>query len=473
MRVDLKAFKTCVVYIGLLILCTSCVIEEEQKVNDKTGLEWTLKKYRNGDVSINVGRETIKAHDVGYFAKEENLFEIVKDSTYIYSATETSLTKITAIPSREDADPILVALLKPNGSFLSSSRKKGSIYCSDKGDFWIRNRYYLNFSDETFDLYHSSGKYITTASSCMAIRHDNMYSKHIDWFMVKQRFGEGDKSIEKTGVYDVNGNLLAPIVYYRVFSAYFDYADEVNNQYTFIAVKGKPTKHRKFAPVNSFDIYSTNGELLLSLDLDKKIYVIDGKQKTISDNSWNIEYDDSESEECSEASENLDNGTFKGYHAAPMNTDKYYDSYFLTRINNAFVIVHRCGHYCIKSLRIPISSTGNAAQANSNLVSPVSLGGYHDSTPLSVNQTLNNGGNLPNKPQKQTVARTVREDCKRCGGKKRIVHNTHTPMFGMNDEKVRCPECGEYHLRSMGHTHIDCPECNGRGYKERTTYTYE
>lgn len=46
-------------------------------------------------------------------------------------------------------------------------------------------------------------------------------------------------------------------------------------------------------------------------------------------------------------------------------------------------------------------------------------------------------------------------------------------MFGHDDHEVRCNECGEYHLSSIGHSHIDCPDCGGRGYKERINYTYE
>ena len=82
------------------------------------------------------------------------------------------------------------------------------------------------------------------------------------------------------------------------------------------------------------------------------------------------------------------------------------------------------------------------------------------------------GGNS-SQPEKQVREIKTRETCSRCGGKGRIVYNTYPPMFGAQDHPVRCSECGETHLRSVGHSHITCPDCNGRGYKEHTSYKYE
>lgn len=82
------------------------------------------------------------------------------------------------------------------------------------------------------------------------------------------------------------------------------------------------------------------------------------------------------------------------------------------------------------------------------------------------------GGNST-QPEKQVREIKTREPCPRCGGKKRIVYNTYPSMFGLQDHQVRCSECGETHPRSVGHSHIDCPDCKGSGYKERTSYTYE
>lgn len=85
----------------------------------------------------------------------------------------------------------------------------------------------------------------------------------------------------------------------------------------------------------------------------------------------------------------------------------------------------------------------------------------------------NTTGNSNSHHEKQVREKVVRETCRRCNGKKRIVINTYPSMFGLDDYKVRCNECGEYHLRSVGHSHIDCPDCGGKGYKEKKTYSYE
>lgn len=58
----------------------------------------------------------------------------------------------------------------------------------------------------------------------------------------------------------------------------------------------------------------------------------------------------------------------------------------------------------------------------------------------------------------------VKHTCPLCHGAKRIVRDTYTPLYGTDDYRVRCNECGEYFMRSTGHTHITCPQCHGRGY---------
>lgn len=58
----------------------------------------------------------------------------------------------------------------------------------------------------------------------------------------------------------------------------------------------------------------------------------------------------------------------------------------------------------------------------------------------------------------------TKHTCSLCHGQKRIVKDTYPALYGTTDYKVRCNECGGYFLRSMGHTHITCPQCHGRGY---------
>lgn len=54
--------------------------------------------------------------------------------------------------------------------------------------------------------------------------------------------------------------------------------------------------------------------------------------------------------------------------------------------------------------------------------------------------------------------------CSLCNGQKRIVKDTHPPLYGAKDYQVRCNECGESFPRSWGHTHVTCPQCHGKGY---------
>lgn len=67
-----------------------------------------------------------------------------------------------------------------------------------------------------------------------------------------------------------------------------------------------------------------------------------------------------------------------------------------------------------------------------------------------------------NSTQKQQ--QPVKHTCSLCHGAKRIVRDTYTPLYGTEDYRIRCNECGEYFMRSTGHTHITCPQCHGKGY---------
>lgn len=89
-----------------------------------------------------------------------------------------------------------------------------------------------------------------------------------------------------------------------------------------------------------------------------------------------------------------------------------------------------------------------------------SLAGYQ--------QQNNNGSSVSDSNISQSSTQTntpsANKPCPRCNGKGRIVYDTYPPMFGLQDSKVKCNECGEYHLKSTGHTHITCPLCHGKGH---------
>lgn len=91
-------------------------------------------------------------------------------------------------------------------------------------------------------------------------------------------------------------------------------------------------------------------------------------------------------------------------------------------------------------------------------VNPVtSYGGTYSGTATTTSPVRNqNGTKRKQQPAKHT--------CPLCHGAKRIVRDTYTPLYGTEDYRVRCSECGEYFMRSTGHTHITCPQCHGRGY---------
>ena len=334
-----------------LCLFSSCIVEERHEINEYTGLEWTFKKYRNGDESITVGNQTIRGKDVDYFYRGENLFKIISDSAYIYYASESMLLQITAIPKH--GQPY---------SIITVSRESGdegnSLFCSSNGDFWIQNLYKDNDGYHYADLYNRNGNYIATVSKCLGIKCENPYWDYVDYYLVQNEFGEEIFRPKKVGVYDVNGNLVVPIVYHNVGEIYWSFGEEVANLYTFIAQKGTLKGEDFFDEIQSYDIISYSGELLLSLDLSKRRYFANGKQNVLD--NWRIEYDsDSGISKYEEDSmwAALERRTFKGYNVYPLDTEEYYNSYFITKIDNAFYLLHRYEgeHYndIIESARIP------------------------------------------------------------------------------------------------------------------------
>lgn len=104
----------------------------------------------------------------------------------------------------------------------------------------------------------------------------------------------------------------------------------------------------------------------------------------------------------------------------------------------------------------------NASESSiSNNMSPYQ-GGYSNYYPQGTYTPANSRQSNSQSPNQK--GQPVRHDCNLCGGSKRIVKDTYPPLYGAEDYKVRCNECGGYFMRSMGHTHITCPQCHGRGY---------
>lgn len=54
-----------------------------------------------------------------------------------------------------------------------------------------------------------------------------------------------------------------------------------------------------------------------------------------------------------------------------------------------------------------------------------------------------------------------RRKCAYCNGSGKIVKEWSVATYGLNDEKVKCPECGKVHFRSTGHAHVYCSHCHG------------
>lgn len=116
-----------------------------------------------------------------------------------------------------------------------------------------------------------------------------------------------------------------------------------------------------------------------------------------------------------------------------------------------------------------IREQGNGSTGGGDYAAPAypPNGGYNGG---GYNNGNNNGSTQAGSSQRQnsTASSTNRQPtkhtCPRCNGKKRIVMDTHPAMFGTENYKVRCDECGGYFLRSTGHTHVTCPQCHGKGY---------
>jgi len=84
-------------------------------------------------------------------------------------------------------------------------------------------------------------------------------------------------------------------------------------------------------------------------------------------------------------------------------------------------------------------------------------GGYTTSSgSSSTSSQRQNSTSSRQQPTKHT--------CSLCKGQRRIVKDSYPSLYGQNDYQVKCNECGGYFMRSIGHIHITCPQCHGRGY---------
>lgn len=363
--------KNCFFYLFVLCFFSSCVVEERYEVNDKTGLEWTFKKYRNGDESITLCDITIKGKKVEYFSLMDNMFQIHSDSVYIYKATQDSLIHVGSVPvilPLRRCQPVSVLAAKRYGGFLS-------IFCSDRNDFWVEC---INQNGD-FEVYRNDGVYVATVpgwAGCLGYSITNGFhdDEIADYYKIKLEKNE----TKLEGVFDVHAKEVIPIRYKNVSHPIFwNYLGKVNNNYYFAAEKGSficedAAYQRTFSQY--FDIYSQTGELLLSIDNQNNLYVANGKQYSFSNSK--IEYKSSYEEHTYGGlwDEIEDNDTFKGsalqelkVYSTQYPGDEDWRSvkhgYYYTMIEDIFYIIHTEHSfsndfpYIIESIRIPIEAT--------------------------------------------------------------------------------------------------------------------
>lgn len=97
--------------------------------------------------------------------------------------------------------------------------------------------------------------------------------------------------------------------------------------------------------------------------------------------------------------------------------------------------------------------------------SPSKSSTYNNYSGNSRRSSYNSSGTRSNKTANTNRRQqAVKHTCSRCNGKGRVRYDSFPPMYGTKDYKVKCNECGGYFLRSMGHSHISCPQCGGKGY---------
>lgn len=369
--------KNSVFYLFLLCFLSSCVVEEEHCIHEDTGLEWTFKKYRNGDESVTIGKETIKGEKVkAYFGYDQIVpFFVFSDSIYIYEGTESTFKLIGVVP--RPAYDVSCSFVN-----VYPEDEDGNLrfFNSDQAGFWFELTHKENEKFIT-ELYTNKGVHITTLTGYPIVYGDTYVNKHNNDHIVYYHISENFRG--DTGIYDTEGKEIIPIRYPRISKPLFwSYADEVNNNnYFFMAYRGKYSNSEDYRYI---DIYSQSGDFLLSIDSRDDRYTTNGKQYSFSNpkieykETWEKSYEELVSDYGLYA-ELVHDEIFKGHNVFLINKydidyryagDLYEltHEYYISMIDNEFYVIHEYdpyGYKIIESIKIPLASkTISSSSAN-------------------------------------------------------------------------------------------------------------
>lgn len=370
--------KNSVFYLFLLCFLSSCVIEEEHCIHEDTGLEWTFKKYRNGDESVTIGKETIKGEKVKacYYYDQIVPFFVFSDSIYIYEGTESTFKLIGVVPRPAyDVSCDFVCV------YSEDEDENWRFFNSDQAGFWFELTHKENEKYIT-ELYTNKGVHITTLTGLPTVYGVTYVNKHNNDHIVYYRIFE-ERYDSDGGIYDTEGKEIIPIRYQRISKPRFwSYADEVNNNnYFFMAYRDKYSNSEDYRYI---DIYSQSGNLLLSIDSRDRQYATNGKQYSFSNPKIEYKQTWEKAEQDKDYryglyAELVFNDTFKGHNVFLVNEyDIHYryagdlysltHKYYITMIDNEFYVIHEYdpyGYKIIESIKIPLASkTISSSSAN-------------------------------------------------------------------------------------------------------------
>lgn len=376
--------KNCVFCLFFLCFLSSCVVVEKDLYEKGTGLEWTYRKYRNGEESFTAAGEMVRGVDFNNHGF--GLFSLYSNCYTIYHVTNDIIYKIMDVP--ESADFFLVSVV--------GQKKYSSIYppySSANKHFVISITYCIN-QDQSNEEYHtcfyrSDGKYITDGrydEDMKAVYIDNEYHRHdyIDYYLYRSnptRKYTGYLS-DICAIFNIDGDIIVPLKSYDdgIEHIFWNLADEISNSYYFIANESQAYDANYNA--NLYDIFSKTGDLLLSIDTKKEIYVVNGKQYEFR--GWRREYKRKygDYKTSTKLWDDVSSNSFHGseiYQLRKFVTYTTYSSgetyennhrYLLTKIEDAFYIIHQYESDdadVIESIRIPIESlTSNESVSSSS-----------------------------------------------------------------------------------------------------------